>query len=128
ETKSNPDSLRDGHIVKKYNPFLASIFNPQIQPFLKSYIAYNPAEEIQKLQIPVLLINGTNDIQVGEDQAQRLKEAYSNAQLLMVKGMNHVLKDVPDGDLTANMATYNNPELALSEELIPGIISFIEKL
>ncbi len=128
DARLNMDSLKNGHTVKTYSPYLASIFNPQIQPFLKSYVAYSPAQEIQKLEVPALIINGTNDIQVGQDQAKELKQSYPSSELLIIEGMNHVLKDTPDGDLAANMATYNNPDLPLSDGLMTGIISFIEKL
>jgi uncharacterized protein len=121
------DSIRMGHTVNKVNPFLITLFGPQIQGYLRSYIKYNPSEEIKKLSIPSLLVNGTTDIQVGVDQAQRLKEAYPNAQLLIIEGMNHILKDAP-AEMATNMATYNNPELPLSNGLMDGILSFIKTL
>lgn len=126
--KVSMDSIRAGHTVKQYHVLLASIFNPGIQPFLRSYIAYDPAEEIKKLKIPALIVNGTNDLQVRVEDANLLKGGYPSAELLIIEGMNHVLKDVPDGDLVANGATYNNPELPLSEGLMEGMISFIKKL
>ena len=128
ETKINMDSLRNGHSVSSYSPFLISIFNPQVQPFLKSYIKYNPSDEIKKLDIPILVVNGTTDIQVGEDQAKLLNEASPDSKVLIIDGMNHVLKDAPNGDIATNMATYNNPDLPLSNGLISGIKSFIETL
>lgn len=121
------DSLRAGHTLNKVNPFLASLFGPQIQGFIRSYIAYSPSQEIKKMNIPVLIVNGTTDIQVGVDQAEKLKEAYPNAQLLIIEGMNHILKDAP-AEMAANMATYNNPELPLSVGLMDGILSFIKTL
>lgn len=128
DARVNIDSLKGGHTVTKYNPYLISIFGPAIQPFLKSYIAYTPTEEIAKLEIPVLIINGTTDIQIDVPQANSLKEAYPAGELLIIEGMNHVLKDAPGDDRTANAATYNQPELPLSNGLISGILKFIEKL
>lgn len=128
DARVNIDSMKAGYTVTQFNPYLISIFGPAIQPFLKSYIAYTPSQEIKKLSIPVLIINGTTDLQINIPQAESLKEAYPKAELLIIKGMNHVLKDAPEGDLTANAATYNNPELPLSEGLISGILKFIKKL
>ena len=128
DARVNIDSMKAGYTVTQFNPYLISIFGPAIQPFLKSYIAYTPVQEIKKLDIPVLIINGTTDLQIDIPQAERLKEAYPEAELLIIEGMNHVLKDVPESDLTANAATYNNPELPLSEGLISGMLKFIEKL
>ena len=122
------DSIRMGYEVTRYNPLLISLFGPHIQGFLKSYIRYTPVDEIKKLNIPVLIINGTTDMQVGVDQAKALKEAYPAAELAIIENMNHVLKNVPDENPQANMATYSNPELPLSEGLITSITSFIKKL
>lgn len=122
------DSMRDGHTVKKVHPLLGSLFGPQIQDFLRSYMAYTPAEEIVKLSIPVLVVNGTTDLQVSEEDAEKLKESYREAKLLIIEKMNHVLKDAPGNDMAANAATYNQPELPLSEGLMEGMISFIKKL
>ncbi|WP_424961985.1 alpha/beta hydrolase family protein [Ekhidna sp.] len=127
DARVNIDSMKAGYTVKKFNPYLVSIFGPAIQPFLKSYISYSPTEEIKKLDIPILIINGTTDIQIEVSQANSLKKACPNADLLIIDAMNHVLKDAP-ADPAANMATYNNPELPLSDGLITGMITFIKKL
>lgn len=128
DARVNIDSIKAGHTVTEYNPYLISIFGPSIQPFLKSYIAFTPATEIKKLDIPVLIINGTTDLQIDIPQAESLKEAYPDGELLIIEGMNHVLKDAPEGDLAANAATYNKPELPLSDGLISGMLTFIDKL
>lgn len=128
EASEKIDSLRKGYTVKKYNPLLVSLFNDQVQPFLKSYLAYNPSEEIQKLDIPVLIVNGTSDLQVREEDANALKESYPNAELLIIEEMNHVLKHAAKGDMVANVATYNNPDLPLKEGLTEGMINFIKTL
>lgn len=128
DARVNIDSMKAGHTVTQYNPYLISIFGPAIQPFLKSYIAYTPADEIKKLDIPVLIVNGTSDLQIDLPQANSLKEAYPDGELLIIEGMNHVLKDAPENDMAANAATYSNPELPLSDGLISGMLKFIEKL
>ncbi|WP_425392632.1 alpha/beta hydrolase [Ekhidna sp.] len=128
DARINIDSMKAGHTVKKFNPYLISIFGPAIQPFLKSYISYNPTEELKKLGVPVLLINGTKDLQIGVDQAEALKDAYPNANLLIIEDMNHVLKSIASDDVALNAAAYNNPELPLSENLVSGIVQFIQNL
>lgn len=122
------DSMREGYTVNSPHPMLASLFGPQIQDFLKSYMAYTPSEEIKKLVIPALIVNGTTDLQVSVDDAKKLNESYSNSTLLIIEGMNHVLKDAPKDDMVANAGTYNNPDLPLSEGLMNGMITFIKKL
>ena len=89
---------------------------------------YNPSEEIKKLNIPILIVNGTTDLQVDEDQAKKLKEAYPEAELMIIDNMNHVLKDVTEDDITSNMATYNNPDLQLSDGLMEVMIGFVKSV
>lgn len=121
------DSLVLGKTISNVNPMLNSLFRPSVQPYMISWFHYDPQIEIQKLTIPVLIIQGTNDIQVSEEDALLLAKANSKAQLVLIKKMNHVFKIV-DGDRNANIAAYNNPVLPISSELTNSIVTFIKKL
>ena len=127
ETEAILDSLRMGSTVKNVNPLLQSIFRPSVQPFLISYMQYNPTAEIARMGIPVLVINGTTDIQVSTTDAEALHQAAKNSQLLIIDEMNHVLKSAPE-DRAENLATYNNPSLPLADGLMDGITQFIQNL
>lgn len=118
-------TLKSGKTTDNYPEALASIFNKEVQPFMISWIAYNPIEELKKLTIPALIINGTKDLQVSEKEAHLLKEAYPTAQLELIENMNHVLVTVTGDDLE-NAKTYNNPNIPLSEGLINIISNFIK--
>ncbi len=48
--------LRQGETVDDVNPLLYSLFRPSVQPYMVSWFKYDPAEEIAKLKIPVLII------------------------------------------------------------------------
>ena len=119
------DELRETGKVEEYSPTLAALLKPTIQPFMLSWIVYDPKEEIAKLDCPVLIINGDNDLQIAVSEAELLKEGQPEAAYEIIPGMNHVLKTV-EGDLMANYQTYNDPELPLSPELLPLIIDFIK--
>ncbi len=118
------DSLDAGHLVKSIDPALAPLFRPSIQPYMISWLKYDPAKEIKKLTIPVLIIQGTTDMQVDASEAEQLKKAYPKATLKVIEGMNHPLKQAPE-DRGKNAATYTNPKLPLSPGLMPSIIEFI---
>jgi len=120
------DSLKSGHNVKKVDPMLNSLFRPSIQPYLISWFKYNPQSEIKKLNVPILIIQGSNDLQVTVKDAETLSQANKNAELLIVDKMNHVMKIV-EGDKQANLDSYNNESLPLSEIMTKKIISFIKK-
>ena len=124
ETVKILDSLRCGKTVRKVNPNLAMLFRPDVQPYMISWIKYNPSKEIQKLEIPILIIHGTSDIQVSVDNAHELAAANNKAEVKIIENMNHVLK-ISDTDRNKNIATYMNPDLPISEELTKTIINFI---
>jgi len=126
EAKPSLDSLKNGFLVKKYNPILNSIFKPSIQPYLISWIKYDPQLEIKKLTIPVLILQGTNDFQVSVDDAKLLQNADPKAHMVLINNMNHVFRIV-EGDNKASYATYFNSTLPIANKLVESITDFILK-
>jgi uncharacterized protein len=121
------DEMRETGSSKNYNPMLEMIFRPSVQPFILSWMKYNPQEEIKKLDIPVLLINGSNDLQITEDQAVKLKEVKPEAELVILENMNHVFRKI-EGDDLENSKSYNEPGLPLHPGLVSEIAKFINTL
>jgi hypothetical protein len=127
-------SLEDG---KTMDPLPAAIeaipamgiglYRPAIQPYLISWFKYVPSEEIAGLDMPVLLVQGSTDIQVGVDEAKVLKAAKPNAELVMIDDMNHVLKQAP-ADRQANLATYTDPTLPIVKEVPAAIAALVKRL
>ncbi len=118
------DSLKMGKTVSDVNQNLLFIYRPAIQPYMISWMQYDPAKEISKLKIPVLIIQGTTDLQVTVDNAKMLSASKPDAKLLLIDAMNHVLKE-SDTDIQKNMATYNKPDLPLKPGLVDGMVDFI---
>ncbi len=117
------NSLKKGKTFETKNENLSSIFHTSVQPYLISWFAYDPQIEIKKLNIPILIIQGKTDLQVGEEQAQLLKTAQPKATLILVDGMNHVLKLAP-AERNENLKTYNMPELPISSIFSKSLIDF----
>ncbi len=128
EIMKSLEEIKETGSTDKYPKILGSLFSPQNQAFLHSWIKYEPSEEIAKLQIPVLIINGTNDAQGKEEQAEMLHKVAKNSELVLLKNMNHVFREVISNDLTKNYQTYSNPKLALHPEIIPVLNDFIKNL
>ena len=124
ESQKIISQLRKGELVENISLYLAPVFRKSVQPYLISWFKYEPTKEIAKLQIPILIVQGTNYLQVEDKEAQLLKEAQPKAQLLLIEGMNHVLKKVKT--LEENQLSYLNPDLPISGELVEGIASFIK--
>ncbi|MET3664533.1 alpha/beta hydrolase [Caulobacter sp. 1776] len=106
-------------------PGLQRLFAPQVQPFLKAIFAYDPAALAKTYKGPMLIIQGTTDLQITPDNAKRLKTAKPDATVVELEGVNHVLKVAP-GDRASNMATYADPSLPLAPNVAEAIAGFIK--
>lgn len=114
--------LRAGNSVTDIGPQLQPLFRESVQPFLISLFQYDPKEEIARLDVPILIIQGGKDIQTTPKDAQRLQEGNPDAKLVVIDSMNHVLKDVTD--TYDNLASYADPTVPLSEEFQQEVLSF----
>ena len=125
ESNNILESLKMGKTVATVNPLLASLYRPSVQPYMISWIKYDPAQEIKKLKVPVLIIQGTTDLQVTMNDAKLLSAAKPGAKLEIIANMNHVLKDV-DANVQTNLATYSNPMLPLKSGLVENLVDFVK--
>lgn len=121
------DSLKAGHTDDNVPPQLQVIFRPSVQPYLISLFRQDPAAAFAKLKMPALIIQGSNDIQVGVGDAKALKAAKPDAELALIEGMNHVMRIVPN-DVKRQLASYKDPQLPLAAELGARILEFIDGL
>jgi hypothetical protein len=118
------ERLEAGEQLTEVPPMLNSLFRPSVQPYLLSWFAYDPRQQISRLDIPVLIVQGSTDLQVEEASAQMLAKARADAQLEIIEGMNHVLKEAP-AERQQNLATYYDPDKPVVPELINIIAGFI---
>lgn len=121
------DSLEAGKQVTKINPMLAGLFRTSVQPYLISWFSYNPADKISQLKIPVLIIQGDEDLQVSKSDADKLFAASKFGEEQIIPQMNHILKKVSNVN-SDNLASYNDPTRPLHPNLIPAVIKFIKAL
>jgi uncharacterized protein len=120
------DTLATGQKLRYVPAEMYSLFRPSVQPYLIDWFRYDPRIEIAKLTIPVLIVNGTTDIQVGIDDANNLHIACRQSKLVLVEGMSHLLKDGP-ADRDKNIALYNSiPNEPVKTGLVQAIVQFIK--
>jgi fermentation-respiration switch protein FrsA (DUF1100 family) len=103
---------------------LNNLFGTGLQRFLIDASSYDPADEISKLFTPILIIQGTNDIQVEVKDAEILHAASSKSKLEIIQGMNHVFRQASE-NFILNLQTYANPDLPIDENLPLIIADFI---
>jgi len=126
ETKRVLEILKSGKTTTDFPPALGSIFNLDIQPFMSNWMQYNPQELIKSLKIPVLIINGTKDLQVSASEAQVLKAHKADAELVIIDNMNHILFEI-NGDDLVNTKSYNEMSHSIMPEVITSMLHFIQK-
>jgi len=84
--------LSAGHTVAVVPKELLALYRPSVQPYLISWLRYDPAAEIAAVKVPVLVLHGTADLQVPPADAHLLARALPGARLELIEDMNHVLK------------------------------------
>jgi len=105
---------------------LASLFNPAVQPFMRDLMGQHPTELAKSLTIPLLIVQGDQDLQVKVSDAELLHRAQPKSELRVIPGMNHVLKSLPKDDRAANMASYADPARPLAPEIAKAIAAFVK--
>jgi len=119
------DSLNQGIHTEKINPVLMGLFRPSIQNYLIDLLQTKPTKVIAEMKTPVLIIQGTTDIQVKVEDAKLLASNAKKGELVIIEGMNHVLKDIESTDQIKQFGTYYNPNLPINKQLVNEIEKFI---
>ena len=119
--------LKAGETVpaEEMHPGLLPLFGPQVQGFIGSMFRQEPSELIAAHDLPVLIVNGREDLQTPASDAQTLAAARPDATLVLLDGVNHVLKEVAQGDRAANLASYANRDLPIAPAVPEAIATFI---
>jgi pimeloyl-ACP methyl ester carboxylesterase len=102
-------------------------FREDTQGYLIEWFGYDPVQELTKSSAPTLVVQGTNDLEVATGDARRLAGARNGITLLLIDGMNHVLRIAPK-DAKANFWTYKDFTKPLAPGLVDAIADFIRSV
>lgn len=73
-------------------------------PYILEFLAYDPAALLEKLETPVLAINGSKDLQVPADQnlpaMRRLLADNPDATVVELEGLNHLFQTAETGSIS----------------------------
>ena len=121
------DSLEAGKAFDStgLNPALAPLFSPKVQPYLIDTFRYDPAKLAAAYKGPMLVLQGNRDLQVTLEDASILKNAHLSAKLVIVPGVNHVLKPVAGETRGANFATYADAGLAIDPAVADAVATAV---
>jgi pimeloyl-ACP methyl ester carboxylesterase len=123
-------TLRRGERVDAatLSPALRPLLGEEVQGFLIDAMSYDPTELAALVERPMLVVQGTRDLQVSVADARMLADAAPDATLALVPDVNHVLKLVVSDDPSANLATYANPDLPISSEVVDAVTTFVARI
>ncbi|MGE4407342.1 alpha/beta hydrolase [Pseudomonas sp.] len=119
------DELKAGRVHEAVPEPLQVLFRPSVQPYLISLFAQDPLAAFASVEVPALIVQGRNDIQVGIEDAQALGRAKPDARLALIEGMNHVLRIVPP-IAGRQLASYDDPDLPIARALLEHIRTFLQ--
>ena len=117
-------TLERGETTAEVPKELMILYRPSVQPYLISWFRQSPSDAIAALKVPVLVVQGTADLQVAVSEGEALKVAARQAELYVVKDMSHVLKRAGD-DPTSSMQGMTDPSIPIMPELAPRIAAFL---
>jgi pimeloyl-ACP methyl ester carboxylesterase len=121
------DQLELGHEVAVVPQPLFPLLRPSVQPYLIGWFRYDPAREQSDLNLPDLVIQGSTDLQVTEQDARLLAADRPQTQVVIVPGMNHVLKNV-SGNAAAQRSSYGDPTLPIVAAVPDAIAAFFARV
>jgi len=117
--------MKAGELAGPQDPPLDVLLRPSVQPYMISWMKYDPKAEIAKVTVPTLLVQGKTDVQVTVLDANLLAEGKPDATLDFIDDMCHVLKEAPKKDASAQTAQYSDPSLPIHPALVPDIAAFL---
>lgn len=98
-------------------------------PWVRHFLAYDPAEALEKIKIPVLILQGGLDLQVPAAQnLPKIEEALRKAgngdvTIRSLPGLNHLLQPAKTG----LPSEYAEIETTLDESALEAIIDFLAR-
>ena len=120
--------LKDLNVPEKnINAFISNQVNTSIKPWSRYFLQYNPADEIEKLQIPVLSLNGSKDTQVNAKINQNgirqalIKGGNKDYKILELENLNHFFQECDTG----KMDEYRKIEQTFSPIALKEISSWV---
>jgi pimeloyl-ACP methyl ester carboxylesterase len=111
-----------------FPPSLMSLLQPTNRKFMQGMQAYSPTDEIARVKVPVLIVQGGNDIQISVDDAKALAAAQPAATLLVVAEANHVLKAATGVDQGAQVPLYLNPAIPVMPRISDAVGAWVKAL
>ena len=107
---------------------LRMLLNPSVRRFLQTESALDPAGEARRLPVPLLVLQGATDVQVGVADAEALRAARPDAEVHILAQTSHMFVHAASRESAAQAPGYTDPSVPLVPELAPLIADFVERV
>lgn len=115
----------EGEDVSDAPEIARPVLVPHYRRLWSSMAAYDPEGEIARVPVPVLIVQGGMDLQIGVRDAERLRAAQPEADYLLIPGANHVFKAAVSREPAAQTALYQDRSIPIVPELVDSIADWI---
>lgn len=112
--------------LDKLPPPLPMLFAPSVQPYLIDLMRQDSAALAGELRLPLLIVQGDKDLQVGMGDAHALLQAQKKAKLVILPDVNHVLKRIEGADRSANLRSYGDPDVPIAPSLVRALSEYLK--
>ena len=116
-----------GATEENISAFITKETDGVLKPWNTYFYNYNPADEFEKLSIPVLSLNGSKDIQVNATVNQNairnalIKGNNKNYKVIELENLNHLFQECTTG----KMNEYKEIEQTMSPMVLEIISNWI---
>ncbi|MFC1866322.1 alpha/beta hydrolase [Chloroflexota bacterium] len=94
--------------------------------WMREFLAYNPAEDLPKIKVPILAITGSKDIQVNPEDLKKMAElSKTDFEYHKLPNVTHILrKDQGEPSLSTYKEQVNRP---MDSEILAIILNWLKK-
>lgn len=93
-------------------------------PWYRAMVRYNPEDDIRRVAVPWLALNGSKDLQVLPGNLETIRELNPKATTVELEGHNHMFQKC----VTGLMQEYATLQGDISDETIDAIVSWLDRL
>jgi len=118
------NTLAAGKTVADPPEKLNALFRASVQPYLISWLDLNPVEAL-KTAPPTLILQGSRDYEIGQDDAQKLSAAPKYAKVVLIANADHDMKVAAPNVPATAVNDLNQP---ISPQASSAIADFLKRL
>ncbi len=115
-------ALGDAALLPQGKEYIAKSVEGMLSPWYREFLRYDPAEDVRRVRVPWLALNGDKDLQVPVENLTTIRELNPAADAKVMEGHNHLFQHASTG-LPTEYASL--PE-DISDETLAAIAAWLD--